>query len=119
MISDEDIGKAQEAQTEYWDNVYKRMDFFKTSKLSNKNMRDVRDMEVLDKNILIYAELSNNNGNEVIARYWLDMHVKDHIDTMWRHTFESLKTRISSDKAIELADHMKNSLYAHMKGRFP
>lgn len=118
-LRQEDIDEARKGQAEYWGRMISNLDFFRTTNLSKKNIDAVRKLNVDGaEEWIAYALLSQEDGYEAHARYWMDHVLQGYLHRVAQATYEA-KNVVTPDEAITFMEFAVEGAKASLKGRFP
>ncbi len=120
-IDDEAIAKAQEGQTEYWNNLLSRLDFFVTSQFTKKNIEAVVQLDRMTCH-WVRADIDKPlaDGYEPFARNRMNAILNDHIAFVFNSVYSAVLTQTkNSSTAMTMADYASAGVTAQFKARFP
>lgn len=121
MMTQEDIDEAVKGQAEYWGRLTEPLEFWKTCKLSQKNLNALGDLETNSGPANIdWCMQPFHEGYEAFSRWRLSKAVEKHISWMFNLTYNSVKAHTrDAGLAMSVAEHVTTGLTQAMKARFP
>lgn len=121
MLKQEDIDEAVKGQTEYWGRLIEGLDYWKTSKLSRKNLDAFQTLNTLNGKPDIDWHLQPyNEGYEAFTRWRLGKTVEKHVTWTFNQVYDAiLKESGDSNMAMNLAEYAAKGAELAMKARFP
>ena len=121
-LDQEAIDKAKENVFNDEQALLSRAEYFKTSKLSNKNVNAVFSLETtfVRKEKEFVFDSPMREEKEHFARYRLSKIVEDHISTFGHEVYKSmLQYTGDSNKAMNALEYTITGLTQKMKGLYP
>lgn len=121
MLTQEDIDEAVKGQAEYWGRVIEPLEFWKTCKLSQKNLNAFGNLETLSGPPNVdWCMQPFHEGYEAFTRWRLSKFVEKHISWLFNVTYNSVKDFTGdASLAMTAAEHVKTGLTLELKARFP
>jgi hypothetical protein len=121
ILTQEDIDDAVQKQAEYWNRVTDPLDYWKTSKLSKKNLDAVEQLQSLHgKQDVDWAMQPHHEGYEAFTRWRLNKFVENHVSWVFNVVYKSVLTsERDSGLAMTIAEHTKDGIERAMRNRFP